>query len=149
MKRFNNIRHCREFRGYSQKYIAKQLEKSQAAYSKIENGTTHLSEPMVEKLSEILLVPKEILYSDTEITMDFSKINSIGDAFNQEAIYQANNNLLHSLIGITTNMFSDIADNKKTLQQLKLNQKKLQKRLNSLTEEKDNLNEPYFPFIKR
>lgn len=30
----NNIRHIREFKGYSQKYIAKRLGKSQAAISK-------------------------------------------------------------------------------------------------------------------
>jgi transcriptional regulator with XRE-family HTH domain len=136
MKRFNNVRLCREFRGYSQKYIAKQLGKSQAAYSKIENGTTHLSDHILEKLSEILLLPKEILYSDTEITMDFTKINYNSSASNGEDIYHDNNNLLHSLIGITTNMFRRISENKKALEQLKLNQKKLQRKLNELTEAK-------------
>ena len=49
----NNIRHIREFKGYSQKYIAKRLGKSQAAISKIENGNTHLSDKAIEQLCKI------------------------------------------------------------------------------------------------
>jgi transcriptional regulator with XRE-family HTH domain len=82
-------RHFPEFRGYWQKYMAKQLGKIQAAYSKIENGTTHLSDQMIEKLS---------------------------------------------LIGITTDMFGHIPENKEELKQLKSNQKKLQKQIEVLTE---------------
>ncbi len=134
MKQFNNLRLCREFRGYSQKYMAKQLEKSQAAFSKIENGTTHLSDKTIEKLSEVLLVPKEILFSNTEITVGFDKINSTKTFNNEESFSQANNHLLHSLIGITTDMVGYISENKKELKQLKSNQKKLQKQIGVLTQ---------------
>lgn len=61
MKR-NNIRLFREIKGYSQEYVASRLGKSQAAYSKIENGHTQLSNGIIKEISDILEVPSDRLF---------------------------------------------------------------------------------------
>ncbi|MEO5908870.1 MAG: helix-turn-helix transcriptional regulator [Ginsengibacter sp.] len=46
----NIIRHIRENRGYSQKYINKRIGKGQVLISKIENGYICLSEKAIERM---------------------------------------------------------------------------------------------------
>jgi transcriptional regulator with XRE-family HTH domain len=103
----NNLRHLRENKGYSQKYIAKRLGKSQAAISKIENGHTHLYDDAIEKLCKILEVAKEEIF-DGKIETSKSLNNIISDLFNQ------------------------FAENKKLLYEVESNQKKLQQQLDFL-----------------
>jgi transcriptional regulator with XRE-family HTH domain len=56
------LKTLREFNNYSQEYIAKQLNISQAAYSKIENGSTQLSLDHLIKISEIYRIsPSDLL----------------------------------------------------------------------------------------
>jgi transcriptional regulator with XRE-family HTH domain len=47
------LKNLREFNNYSQDYLAKILNISQAAYSKIENGSTQLSLEHLLKISEL------------------------------------------------------------------------------------------------
>lgn len=103
----NNIRHLREFKGYSQKYIASQLGKSQAEVSKIENGQIHLSDHTIEQLCKILEITKDEIFEDENILGKPLK-RIIGDLFNQ------------------------LSENKKLLRDVEINQGKLQRQLNQL-----------------
>lgn len=62
------IRHYRELRNYSQKWVAGQMHISQNAYSKIENNITQLTVHHIKQLSKILDVPVlDLLKDDFEI----------------------------------------------------------------------------------
>ena len=58
------IRHYREMKNYSQKYVSAKMGISQNAYSKIENNLTQLTVHHVKQLSEILQVPMSDLLKD-------------------------------------------------------------------------------------
>ncbi|MBK8502552.1 MAG: helix-turn-helix transcriptional regulator [Saprospiraceae bacterium] len=58
------IRQYRIVRGYSQEYVAHQLDISQKAYSKIERGETKLTIDRLLKLSRIMEIPRAALYPD-------------------------------------------------------------------------------------
>ncbi|KAF0239910.1 MAG: helix-turn-helix domain-containing protein [Sediminibacterium sp.] len=62
------IRKNRELRNYTQDYVAKQMNISQNAYSKIENGYTQLTVNHLKELSRILEVSiLDLLKDDFEI----------------------------------------------------------------------------------
>ncbi len=58
------IRHYREQRNFSQKWVASQMKISQNAYSKIENNLTQLTVHHIKQLSQILDVPMLDLLKD-------------------------------------------------------------------------------------
>lgn len=103
----NHIRLFREIRGYSQEYVAKRLGKSQAAYSKIENGYTQLSEKTIEAISKILEVPNDKLYGKEN-----------------EPLLPTN--------GAVFQLLNELAQNRKLLLEVELNQENLQLQLNTL-----------------
>jgi|SRR6185437_7479841 len=104
MKRFNNLRHLRELKGYSQKYVGSRIGKSQAALSKMENGYTYIPEKTVLQLSEILEVKKETIFEDEK--QFFQHLNDSGD-----------------------DLLNQLSQNNKLLHDVELNQEKLQKQL--------------------
>jgi len=62
------IRKFREYRNYSQEYVARKMGISQNAYSKIENNITQLTVNHVKQISQILEVPViDLLKDDFEI----------------------------------------------------------------------------------
>lgn len=62
------IKHYREVKNYSQKYVAAKMGISQNAYSKIENNLTQLTVHHIKELSKILEVPiTDFLKDDFEI----------------------------------------------------------------------------------
>jgi transcriptional regulator with XRE-family HTH domain len=62
------IKHYRELKNYSQKFVASKLGISQNAYSKIENNITQLTVHHIKELSKILEVPiTDFLKDDFEI----------------------------------------------------------------------------------
>ena len=103
----NNIRLFREIKGYSQQYVAHRLNKSQAAFSKIENGYTHISDDIIEQISKILKVPKEKLFENE-------------------------NELLQPLNDMANTLINGLTENKKLLREVELNQENLQQQLNRL-----------------
>ena len=103
----NNIRHFREFKGYSQEYVGHLLGKSQAALSKMENGYISISDGTINQLCKILEVSKEKLFEDESI-------------------------LLQSLNDMAIIMSYQLSENKKLLLEVDLNQEKIQKQINSL-----------------
>jgi transcriptional regulator with XRE-family HTH domain len=66
------LRLLREFRNYSQEYIAEKLGITQNAYSRIENNQTRLTTERLERLAIILNVPPQELLSDKEPVIQFS-----------------------------------------------------------------------------
>ena len=62
------IRKFREYRNYSQDYVARKMGISQNAYSKIENNITQLTVNHVKFISQILEIPViDLLRDDMEI----------------------------------------------------------------------------------
>lgn len=64
----NRLKKIREFRNFTQEYVAGKLDISQNAYHKLENGTTRLTTDRLEQLASILDVPVDsILHSERQI----------------------------------------------------------------------------------
>lgn len=79
-----NIRKYRELKGYSQEYMAHELQINQASYAKIENSSTKLtverlftiSKLLETDVSELLDLKKQTIFNQTEneTANDFGKI---------------------------------------------------------------------------
>lgn len=66
------LRLLREFRNYSQEYIAEKLGITQNAYSRIENNQTKVTIERLERLAVILNIPPLELLSDKEPVIQFA-----------------------------------------------------------------------------
>ncbi|QJD95572.1 helix-turn-helix transcriptional regulator [Mucilaginibacter robiniae] len=71
-----NIRKLREYRNYTQEYLAMKLDISQNAYSKIELGYTKITLERLYQIANLLNIdPVELLKADpTNISQLFKKI---------------------------------------------------------------------------
>src|ERR1700761_6693314 len=67
------LRLLREYRNYSQEYIAEKLGITQNAYSRIENNQTRLTAERLEKLSVILEISPLELLSEKEPVIHFAE----------------------------------------------------------------------------
>ncbi|HWK07780.1 MAG TPA: helix-turn-helix domain-containing protein [Puia sp.] len=70
------LRVLREFRNYSQEYIAEKLGITQNAYSRIENNQTKITAERLGRLAGILNIPPMELLSDKEPVLHFSDPSS-------------------------------------------------------------------------
>jgi transcriptional regulator with XRE-family HTH domain len=70
----HKLRLVREFRNYSQEYIASKLGITQNSYSRIENNLTKISADRLKLLAEILSISLSELLSDTEPVIHFSNL---------------------------------------------------------------------------
>ena len=70
------LRVLREFRNYSQEYIAEKLGITQNAYSRIENNQTKITAERLEKIATILNIAPMELLSDKEPVLHFSDPSS-------------------------------------------------------------------------
>jgi transcriptional regulator with XRE-family HTH domain len=70
------LRVLREFRNYSQEYIAAKLGITQNAYSRIENNQTKMTAERLGRLAVILNIPPMELLSDKEPILHFSDTSS-------------------------------------------------------------------------
>lgn len=61
------IKRLREFRNFTQQYLADKLEISQNAYSKIENGSTKLTIERLEQIARLLDVPVDTVLSEKSV----------------------------------------------------------------------------------
>lgn len=61
------IKRLREFRNFTQQYLADKLEISQNAYSKIENGSTKLTIERLEQIAQLLDVPFDTVLSEKSL----------------------------------------------------------------------------------
>ena len=78
------IRKLREFRQYSQDYVAKKLKITQGAYSRMEQGEIDVPFSRLEKVAEVLEMPVEKLvgYDDKQMMTNYitdSNITNNGD----------------------------------------------------------------------
>lgn len=69
----HNLRKLREFRNYTQEFMAGELGKSQNAYSQMETGKTKIKEEEIIKLAALLDVSPTELMSDEPVIV---KINN-------------------------------------------------------------------------
>ena len=126
MKQFNNIRRFREFKGYSQRYVAFKLKKSQSAFSKIENGITQVSDDTIKQLSEILEAPKDKLFTDEPLCiLEMQKDN-------RKKILETKASSQLPVNEIVPVLFNQLLENKKLLREVQCNQEKLLQLLNML-----------------
>lgn len=67
------IRKLREFRQYSQDYVAKKLKITQGAYSRMEQGEIDLPFSRLEKVAEVLEMPvaKLVGYDDKQMMTNY------------------------------------------------------------------------------
>jgi transcriptional regulator with XRE-family HTH domain len=85
------IRKFREYRNYSQDYVARKMGISQNAYSKIENNITQLTVNHVKTISQVLDVPViDLLSDDFEI---HAPASIQAESITKEALLMALNNL--------------------------------------------------------
>lgn len=77
------IRNIRELKGFSQEYIANQINLSIRAYSKIETEETQLTINRLNEISQVLEVnPNEILGFDASVVFNNNPVNQQGGEFN-------------------------------------------------------------------
>lgn len=70
------IKGIRELKNLTQEYMAEQLDISQAAYSKLEKGTTKISQDKLHKIAEVLEVnPEDITDFDNKRVLN--SINNV------------------------------------------------------------------------
>jgi transcriptional regulator with XRE-family HTH domain len=62
----HKLRVYREFRNYSQEYIAEKLGITQNAYSRIETNQTRMTADRLRQIADILSIPLACLLSDME-----------------------------------------------------------------------------------
>jgi transcriptional regulator with XRE-family HTH domain len=72
------LRLLREYRNYSQEYIAEKLGITQNAYSRIENNQTRLTAERLEKLAMILNISLMELLSEKEPIIQFADTSPAG-----------------------------------------------------------------------
>jgi len=92
------IKKIREYRNYTQQYMADSLELSQNAYCKIENGTTKLTIDRLETIANILDVPVESILSSEKQTFNIERNERIYGHI--ENLYEANKELLEKQIAL-------------------------------------------------
>lgn len=88
MKTGQKIRRCREWKNYTQEYVASQLGMSTSNYSKLERDEVALTFNRVQEIADILDIPViDILSYDEKQIFNFSH-QSHSQGYN---IYQQNN----------------------------------------------------------
>ena len=82
----NKLRLLREFRNYSQDYVAKKLGITQNTYSRVENNQTRITTERLHQIAQILNVPVGELVSNEELVIQcgHSLPNNQPVALNQE-----------------------------------------------------------------
>ena len=94
-----NIRKHREIKGYSQEYVAHQLNINQASYAKLENNSTKITidrlfsiaKLLETEISEILDLKNQTIFNQTD--------NEIANAFGKvEHYYQENKEVYQELL---------------------------------------------------
>ena len=75
----NKIKNIRELKNLTQEFIAEKLDVSQAAYSRMENGETKITDEKLAQIAEILEVkPEDIKAFDSH--KYFNSFNNVSDS---------------------------------------------------------------------
>jgi transcriptional regulator with XRE-family HTH domain len=96
----HKLRLVREFRNYSQEYIAARLGITQNAYSRIENGLTKITAERLKQLADILSVSLNELFSDKEPEIRFNGEQAVMPAApSSENLIETSRLLYEQIIG--------------------------------------------------
>lgn len=129
MDKFNNLRHFREFKGYSQNYVARKIGKSQSALSKIENGFLQISDDLKERLSDVLGATKEKLFSNEPLILEYNFNDLNIKDFKEKIPYESGKETLSTLKNSYSKLLLHLAENERLLHKIDLNQKQIQHHL--------------------
>jgi len=84
----NKIKNIRELKNLTQEFIAEKLDVSQAAYSRMENGETKITDEKLNQIAEILEVkPEDIKEFDSQ--KYFNSVGNVDGDNNYNGIYIA------------------------------------------------------------
>lgn len=94
-----NIRKHREFKGYSQEYMAQELGINQSSYAKIEKESTKLTVDRLQRISEVLEVEVSTLLNSSKQPI-FNQTNENGSYANGyiENLYIENKEITEKLL---------------------------------------------------
>lgn len=94
-----NIRKYRELKGFSQEYMANQLDINQASYAKIESSSTKLTVERLFAISKLLETEVTELLDVKTQTVFNQKENETANAFGKvEHFYQDNKDVYEKLL---------------------------------------------------
>ncbi len=94
-----NIRKYRELKGFSQEYMAHQLDINQASYAKIENNSTKITIDRLFAISKLLETTITDLLDVKNQTIFNQKDNETANAFGKvEHFYQDNKDVYEKLL---------------------------------------------------
>ena len=86
----NKIKNIRELKNLTQEFIAEKLDVSQAAYSRMENGETKITDEKLNQIAEILEVkPEDIKAFDSQ--KYFNSVGNVEGDNNYNGIYISEN----------------------------------------------------------
>ncbi len=115
------IKRIREFRNFTQQYLADKLDISQNAYSKIENGTTKLTIDRLEQLAKLLDVPVESILSSEKQVLNVEN-NTIHKFYAHiENLHEENKEILQKQVEFLQQQNDKLV---KTIEELTKNQPK-------------------------
>lgn len=94
------LRLLREHHGYSQEYVANELDISQSTYFKLESGQTKLTVERAKQLAKFYNISPEYFLSDESTYIHFGKDNSFGPIQNNTNKYfdEENKGLYEKLV---------------------------------------------------
>ena len=94
-----NIRKHRELKGFSQEYMAHQLDLNQASYAKIESNTTKMTIDRLFSISKLLEIDVAELLELSKQNIFNQSNNATANAFgNVENLHQENKEVYQELI---------------------------------------------------
>lgn len=112
-----NIRVFREIKGYSQEYLASQLDMTQSGYAKLESGQNTIKIDKLQKIAELLDtdIANLLQTKDCQVNV-FNNANVQSGTSMIENIYMDNKSLTDDLIN---SLKEEIAYLRKTLDELR------------------------------
>jgi len=76
------LRTLREIKGYSQEYVANEIDISQRTYSKIENGLAKIDIERLQKIANVLEVDLvNILDEKSNVFNNYNKVENFGHIY--------------------------------------------------------------------
>ncbi len=112
------IKQLREYNNYSQSYMAEQLQISQSAYAKIENGYTSLTEDRLKKIAEILNIDPNKLLSNDEFVLNIQNNTLNNESSIIREFNSKQNKLYERLLNEKNNSIKRLEDELKFLKMI-------------------------------
>jgi transcriptional regulator with XRE-family HTH domain len=113
------IKNIRELKNYTQEHMAKELQMTQAGYSKIERGETDIAYSKIEEIAKVLGVTTEGLiafdqqkffYNQNNITGDNNGITIVEISKEVKKLYEDKIGLLEKMLHMKEQQLSSYQD---------------------------------------